>query len=108
MRAENREAERDEAILGGQPVLEQPLDFLTRMRHLPERLLPRLGIRLGAAVKKRGANARRDQAIDARISVRGRRVVVTPINQRGGAAIDLVQPAHQVGDGDVFGLEHRR
>ena len=87
--------------------LKQALDLGARMRHLPKRLFARLGIGLGRAMKKRGTDARSQQAVDGRVVVRRRRVVMTPIDQRGGAAVDLVDRPHQGGNVQVFGRKHR-
>ena len=104
----DRQAQRHQAFFRRQPMLQQALDFLTRMRHFPKRLLPRLRVGLRAAVKKSCANAGLDQAIDACIGVRRGRIIVAPINQRGGAAVDLVERPHQIRDAYVFRFEHCR
>ena len=86
---------------------EQALDLSARVRHLPEGLFTRLGVRLGRAVEEGRTDASLKQAFDGCIVVRRRRVVVAPVDQGGGAAVDLVERAHQGGDVQIFGLKHR-
>ena len=50
-----------------------------------------------------GANAAFDQAAHGGIRMVRRWIVVAPIDQRGGAAVDLVQRANQRRDIDVVG-----
>ena len=59
-------------------------------------------------MKKRGTQARVKQAVDGGIVVLRRWIVVAPVGQRGGAAIDLVQRTHQRGDVQVLRVEHER
>ena len=100
VRAEDRHAERDLALIRRQALHQAP-HLGARMRDLPERRLPRLGVGLGAAMEKRRANPRFDQPVDARVGVFRRRVVVAPVDQGRGSAVDLVQRAHQCADADV-------
>ena len=85
---------------------QQPLNLGTGMRHFPKRRLPRLGVGLGRAVEKSGAYAGFKQPCDGRVVVRRRRVVVAPVGKQGGAAVELVQRAHQRGDVQVFRRKH--
>ena len=87
---------------------EQAFDFRTRMRHLPERCLAGLRVRLGRAMKKRRSNARLQQAVDGCIVVGGGSVVVAPVHQRGGAMVQLVEGAHQGGNVQILRGEDRR
>ena len=102
--SEDRKAQCDQSVAGRQP-LHQPLDLAARMRHLPERFLPRLGIGLGRAVEKSGADSRFDESVDGAIGMGGRGIVVAPVDQRGRAAVDLVKRPHQRCDVDVLGSE---
>ena len=45
------------------------------------------------------------QAGDRRVGDLGRAVAVTPVDQGGGAGVERVERAHQIGDVDVVGLE---
>ena len=85
---------------------EQALDFSARMRRFPERPLTRLRIGLGRAMEKSRAYARLQQAFNGRVVVRRRGVVVAPVGQRGGAAVELVERTHQRGNVQVLRLEH--
>ena len=78
------------------------------MRHLPEGLLSGLRIGLGRAVEECGANPRLFQRIDRAIRMFRGRIVVAPVDQRGCAAVDLVQRANQRGDENVLGREFGR
>ena len=67
------------------------------MGDLGKMRLTRLGIRLGRAVKERGANAAFEQSAHCRVGMRGGRIVVTPVDQRGDAVIDLVERTDERG-----------
>ena len=86
---------------------QQPFDFSARMRLLPKRLLPGFGIRLGSPMKKGGANTGRQQTVNRRVIVCGGRVVVAPVGQCGGAAVELVQAANQCRNVQVLRFKHR-
>ena len=105
VRAQNGQTQREQAVLAGKAGFEQALDLAARMWHFPKRFLTRLGIGLGRAVEKHRPDSRCGQTIDARVGVRRGGVVVAPIGQCGGAAVDLVQRPHQVGNMDVGRLE---
>ena len=85
---------------------EQTLDLSAWVRNLPKRQFARLGIRLGCAMKKCRANARLKQSCDRRIIVRRCFVVVAPIHQGSGTAVQLVQRAHEVGNVKILRFKH--
>ena len=107
VRAEDGEPERDEAVAVGEGPRQQSLDLTARMRHLGEMRLARFRLGLGRAVEEGGADAALDQAAHGGVGMIGRRIVVAPVDQRGGAPVDLVQRAHQGRDVDVLGPEDR-
>ena len=108
MRTENGKPERDQAVAVGEGTGQQPLDLAARMRHFREMRLARLRLRLWRAVEEGGADAALDQAAHGGVGMGRRRIVVAPVDQRGGAAIDLVQRADEGGDVDVVRAEQGR
>ena len=86
VRAEDREPERDEAVAVGEGPRQQSLDFVAWMRDLGEMRLARFRLGLGRAVEEGGADAALDQAAHGGVGMIGRRIVVAPVDQRGGAA----------------------
>ncbi|MGY4410368.1 hypothetical protein ACVWW4_002104 [Bradyrhizobium sp. LB7.1] len=108
MRAEDREPKRDEAVAVGEGPRQQPLDLAAWMRHLREVPLARFRLGLWRTVEEGSADAALDQAAHRSVGVIRRRIVVAPIHQRRGAAIDLVQRADQRRDVDILGPEYGR
>jgi hypothetical protein len=107
VRSEDRKPEADEAVIAGEPALPQALDLGARHGNFAEMLLARPRIGLRRAVEKDRANAGLVETVDRRVGVVRSRIVVAPVDQRGRAAMDLVERAHQVGDEDVFRAEQR-
>ena len=108
VRTEDRQAEREEPVAAGEASLAEALHLAARHRHFTEMLLAGLRIGLRRAVQEQRADAGIGKALHSGVAVRGRRIVVAPVDQRGRAVVDLVERAHQIGDVDVFRAEQRR
>src|ERR1700682_5148852 len=101
MRTEDHKTQRHQTVAMGKRPSEQTLHFMTRMRHLGEVRPPGFWIRLRRPVKERGTDSTFKKRRNRRVGVRRRRIVMTPVDQRGGAAVDLIERADQGGDENV-------
>ena len=95
----------DERIVARQPAVAQPLHFVFRVQILLRRhaVLVELGLRRAMAEHRADAGLR--QSVDGAIGMVRRRIVVAPVEQRGDAAIDLVECADEIGEIDVVRRE---
>src|SRR5262245_6328780 len=72
------------------------------MGNFPEPRLSRLRVRLRRAMEKCGTYSGFPQSIDRRIVVRGGWIVMTPVHERRGAAIQLIESANQSRDMQIL------
>ena len=70
--------------------------------------LPRLRFGFHRTVAEQRAHAAGRQAVDGRVGMVGGGIVMTPVENRGGAGIDLGQPAGQFRIIEIVGAEPRR
>ena len=108
LRAEHREPQRQQPVVGGEAALAQPFDLAARHRYLAVRLLAGTGVGLRRSVQEQRPDAGVGEAVDRGVGMLGRRIVVVPVGDRGDAAIDLVERPDQIGDVDIVGPEEGR
>src|ERR1700733_2082657 len=107
MRTEYRHAQRDQRIAACEAMLQQPFNFGTRMWNFAEMLLTGLRIGLRRTMQEYAANPCLGESVDRAIGMGRRGIVVAPVAERRGAAVELVQGACQRADIQVVGREQR-